>query len=319
MPPLITYSTDGVPSHRRLQYWNDIAEAATTPLVIDPVDARNFSTRVDLADLGRFRMSEIRSSAVSVRHSKHDAAAARELLFLIGLPLDGACRFRQLGTETLLRTGDFALFDSTFAFDILTDAPHRLLMLEIPHQLLKRSVPCPEGVLGRRMRGNADVGGLVSQFIRRFWSAYRHRLDSAPLPRLTAAILDLVGSAYSLPGERRAVPTTRAMWRVRIREHIEAHLDDADLAPPRVAAALRISTRYLHELFDQGDDTVARHIQTRRLERCADALADPAQRSRSVIEIALSHGFNNHSHFSRVFRARYKATPCDYRRARQDG
>jgi AraC family transcriptional activator of tynA and feaB len=55
---------------------------------------------------------------------------------------------------------------------------------------------------------------------------------------------------------------------------------------------------------------------TAELEECAEALRDPAQRGRTVTEIALSHGFNNPSHFSRVFRARYKTTPREYRAER---
>jgi AraC-like DNA-binding protein len=52
----------------------------------------------------------------------------------------------------------------------------------------------------------------------------------------------------------------------------------------------------------------------RRLEECARAISDAAQRSRTVTEIAFLHGFNNASHFGRVFRERYGATPSDYRR-----
>jgi AraC-like DNA-binding protein len=43
-------------------------------------------------------------------------------------------------------------------------------------------------------------------------------------------------------------------------------------------------------------------------------MGDAAQRSRTVTEIAFLHGFNNASHFGRVFRERYQATPSDYRR-----
>jgi AraC-like DNA-binding protein len=312
---LITFNTNDVSAQQRIECWNDMCSAATTPLVADPLDKQNFSARLCVADLGRLKISEIRSTAAIVRHSKQHVAISREPQFLIGLQLRGAHRFRQLGRETLIRQGDFALFDSTLPFDVLTAGPHWLLVLGFPHDMLRRSISCPEAVLGVPMRGDAELSGLVSRFIRSFWSDYRDRLDAAPLPRITMAILDLLGSAYSLPDARLESSPNSAVWRVRIKEHIEAHLDNADLTPAQVASTLRISTRYLHYLFDQGDQTVARHIQNRRLEKCAEDLTDPAQRGRTVTEIALNHGFNNASHFSRIFRARYKTSAREYRTA----
>ena len=314
MAQLITFNTDDVPAQQRTQYWNDVSSAATTPLVVDPLDKENFSARLDIADLGRLKIVEIRSTASIAHHSKQHVAISREPQFLIGLQLEGAHRFRQLGGETLLQEGDFALFDSAFPFDVFTTGPHRFLVLALPHQMLRRSISSPEAVLGRRMRGDADLSGIVSRFIRGFWSDYRDRLDAAPLPRITISILDLLSSVYSLP-EARSDSSTSALWRVRIKEYIEVHLDNSDLTPAQVAAALNISTRYLHHLFDEGDETLARYVQSRRLEQCAEALTDPAQRSRTVTEIALNQGFNNPSHFSRVFRARYMTTPREYRAA----
>jgi len=40
----------------------------------------------------------------------------------------------------------------------------------------------------------------------------------------------------------------------------------------------------------------------------------PAQGNRTVTAIAFDYGFNSPTHFGRAFRARYGATPRDYRR-----
>jgi AraC family transcriptional activator of tynA and feaB len=75
-----------------------------------------------------------------------------------------------------------------------------------------------------------------------------------------------------------------------------------------------MSARRLHQLFEGDAETVGSYILRRRLEECARAISDAAQRGRTVTEIAFLHGFNNASHFGRVFRGRYGATPSDYRR-----
>ena len=102
--------------------------------------------------------------------------------------------------------------------------------------------------------------------------------------------------------------------REQIRSYIEAHLHDPALTPGSVAAAVHLSPRRLHQLFEADGETVGAYILRRRLEECARAMGDASQRSRTVTEIAFLHGFNNASHFGRVFRERYQATPSDYRR-----
>jgi len=111
-------------------------------------------------------------------------------------------------------------------------------------------------------------------------------------------------------------PADGAARREQIRQYIEAHLRDPQLTPMRVAAALHISTRYLHQVFNTDGETVARYILRRRVEECARALQDEAQVDSSVTDIAFRHGFNDASHFGRVFRAYYGTTPRGYRRQR---
>jgi AraC-like DNA-binding protein len=106
--------------------------------------------------------------------------------------------------------------------------------------------------------------------------------------------------------------------RIRIVNYIEAHLGDPDLTPMRVAEACKMTPRYLHHLFSEESETVARFILRRRLEECSRALTLPSQRGRTVTSIAFDFGFNSPTHFGRVFRARYGVTPRDFRRLQTD-
>jgi AraC family transcriptional activator of tynA and feaB len=102
--------------------------------------------------------------------------------------------------------------------------------------------------------------------------------------------------------------------REQIHSYIELHLHDPSLTPSSVAAAVHLSSRRIHQLFEADAETVGAYILRRRLEECARAMADVSQCSRTITEIAFLHGFNNASHFGRVFRERYNSTPRDYRR-----
>lgn len=50
-----------------------------------------------------------------------------------------------------------------------------------------------------------------------------------------------------------------------------------------------------------------------RLDRAHAMLADPGQRHRRVLEIALDSGFDDVSAFSRAFRRHFGLTPSDVR------
>jgi AraC family transcriptional regulator, positive regulator of tynA and feaB len=94
----------------------------------------------------------------------------------------------------------------------------------------------------------------------------------------------------------------------RVLAHADAHLGDPDLTPQSLAAAHGMSVRSLHLLFEREGLKVAQWIRDRRLERCRDTLARPEWQGR-IIDLALQWGFNDPSHFSRVFRQRYGRAP----------
>ena len=315
MPRLETFSTAELPPHQRLEYWNDLTGSAFTPLVTDPVDRRAFVGRLTRTQVGEIRMAEARSDPAIVRHSRQHVARSREAIFMLCLQLDGVSINRQQGRESMLRYGDFHLLDSSRPYEVSFQQSNRMLVLSIPHPDLARRMPNPESLVAIPMSGRNGIAGLLSSLLCNFWQQ-RHTGDETFLsPRFSEAILDLIASAYA--SINAAVPAGASIAiarREQIRGYIETHLHDPTLTPGSVAAAVHLSPRRLHQLFEADGETVGAYILRRRLEECARAMADASQRSRTVTEIAFLHGFNNASHFGRVFRERYQATPSDYRR-----
>jgi AraC-like DNA-binding protein len=66
-------------------------------------------------------------------------------------------------------------------------------------------------------------------------------------------------------------------------------------------------------LVEAENTSLARYIWRRRLERAAIDLRDPARESLGISAIAMAHGFNDLSHFSRAFRQRFEMSPRAYR------
>jgi AraC-like DNA-binding protein len=94
---------------------------------------------------------------------------------------------------------------------------------------------------------------------------------------------------------------------------IAEHLTSAALGVAKLARLSGASRSSLYRLFEPHGG-VASYIQGERLRRAAAALGDPAD-LRKVSQIAASCGLFDHSAFSRMFRARFGATPSDFRRA----
>jgi AraC-like DNA-binding protein len=314
MAHLETFSTSGLDPRRKIEFWNDSVCATFTPMYSEPVDLRAFTGNIERTSVGDLTAAEVYSDAQAVLHTRSHVARSKRSLFFLHVQLQGESVNRQDGREARLAPGDFTLCDTTRPYEIHFNSPNRMFVLGIPDTLLRRHLACPESVVAIPMSGGDGMSGLLSSFLRGFWTQCRDDLDPVVVPRVTSAILDLVASAYTvLPHSQSDRSSLATAHRIRIVNYIEAHLGDPDLTPMRVAQACKMTPRYLHHLFSHESETVARYILRRRLEECSRALTVPSQRGRTVTAIAFDYGFNSPTHFGRVFRTRYGMTPREYR------
>jgi len=86
---------------------------------------------------------------------------------------------------------------------------------------------------------------------------------------------------------------------LRIKDYIDQRLCDPALGPAEIAAAVNISTRYLHKLFEAEHHTVALYIKGLRLDRARRDLLDPRLAGRPISTIAYACGFGDLSGFNR--------------------
>lgn len=100
---------------------------------------------------------------------------------------------------------------------------------------------------------------------------------------------------------------------LHIQGFVEDRLGDPELSPATIAAAHRISIRYVHKLFEGMETTVCDWIRRRRLERCRQDLLDPLLGTLPVRGIAARWGLTHPAHFNRTFKAAYGMPPGQYR------
>src|SRR5690606_39983557 len=100
-----------------------------------------------------------------------------------------------------------------------------------------------------------------------------------------------------------------------VSRYIDGHLHDPSMSVESVADSMQVSPRDLRALFAPTGEKVSSYMLRRRLEECARRMRDPAWSGTTLMQIALSRGFNSAAHFTRSFREQYGVSPREYRRA----
>jgi len=134
---------------------------------------------------------------------------------------------------------------------------------------------------------------------------------------LATQILDILAIAFeAVPTEMPEGPSlARAAVRKRALAYIDRRISDPALGPATVAAAIGVSTRYLHKVFEPSEKSVSAHIRANRLVRAWEDLSDQRLCQRPISEIAVHNGFANQSLFATCFKKEFGVSPRSVRAA----
>ena len=232
--------------------------------------------------------------------------------FKIVAPLQGRAGVQQMGRSAWVSPGGWTIYDTTGAYAV--DNPERVehLIVMLPKaRLMERGLQM-ESLMARHVGGASGIARVALTTMR---STYQE------LPNMSAAaahgagelIAQLVSlSLIELSGHETAV-TQREALKDRIRAYVALRLRDPALNIEQIAQALNCSKRHLHNAFAGEADTIANCILQLRLQACLHELQQTGPHACPITDIALSWGFSNVSHFSRVFRAHTGLSPSEFR------
>ena len=305
------------PAARRFDYFAAAVSSTFCPMSCERPrdDPLAFDAGIASARLDELALTVIGSSPVDAFRRREDISRVSDAWYLVKFQLDGEALVRQREREAHLRPGDFVICSTSEPYSLHFPSRYREAVLAIPQACLRERVRSPEAWLGRRMDAGEPVNGLLSQFVRSL-SERLDQLDPAVTQRLEANVLDLLVTALQFGRDSRNESERAAGEHMRrVRNFIHMHLADPGLSPDRIARAEGISTRYLHMLFRrEGEgESVSRFVQRQRLDACRRSLECPDRDSFSVTDIAFGWGFNDSSHFNRLFKAEFGLTPKAWR------
>ena len=310
------FTTDGSPGHRRLALWQDIVCDVFVELDCKSDLGSAFQGSVTQAPLGKAVCSDVCSDRQHVFRTPSRIARSGQDFVLIALGNRGIGGVVQDGRETVIHPGEFALYDTTRPYELKFEHAFMQTIFKVPRDMLQRRLGATEALTAMSFGTDAPLQRLAYDFIFRLCHS-ADQIDEGHATALCEQAVDLVAMAL---GERLGTTglpssTHRAALLYRLKAHIRSHLADPDLSLSDTATALGISPRYVNDLLNEERTSFQRYVLAERLNQCRRDLASPVLAHRHVGEIAFAWGFNDLSHFGRVFREHFGMSPRDFRQS----
>src|SRR5262245_16914942 len=216
-------------------------------LDIDRAARAVFDARLESADLGRVQLVRVATTPLSVRRLPQDIARIDDPPYLVKFQRTGESMWSQRGRDVRIRPGDFVVCSTAEPYALRFRGAYDMPELVIPQSIMRQLTPDPDQFLGILMAGEDADCGLLSSFVFQV-AARMNRLAPAVMRRAEASILDLLGAV--LNARARPGSMSRSGQLARIKVFIGEHLHERQLGPATIAAALRLSTRYVHAVFE---------------------------------------------------------------------
>jgi AraC-like DNA-binding protein len=299
----------------RVEMWRDALSAAFVPFEVTAL-TNEFEGEIRGDMFGGIEIGVFSSVSQITARTPRMISLSDQDYYKLGVQLDGECVVRQDGRETALTPGDLTIYDCTRPFELIFGGSWRMLALMFPRPLLRLSPQSMADLTARRLPGSQGVGALTSALLVSL-ADHLEQIPQSSAEQLAGSILDLTATLLSAESGAHSAAVMdhyRHSLILRIKDFIEAHLGDPDLTPELIAAAHNISVRQLYKLFEAEGSAPARYLRERRLAHCGQDLRDSTQLHQPISALAARWGFDNFSHFSRMFKASFGESPRDYRR-----
>lgn len=220
------------------------------------------------------------------------------------------------GQEFVCHAGDILAVDPDWWSELWAKEDASFLSLSISRHQLTRFLGYGQSISGLAVSGTRGLGRLVSFALHNLVDVF-DTLDGRELDAATVHLLGLFEQALILrdgagDDEEAALLRRMAEWAVGTKER-------RNVSPAQLAVAFNVSTRSLYRFFARHDLRPSAWLLNLRLEEARRRLSSPSART-SITQIAFEAGFNDASHFSKMFRQAFGFTPTEYRaEVRRDG
>ena len=303
------WSTDAIRERERFSYWREALCQAVFNLTIEAAPQR-FSARITSRSSGVLRFATSESSGYQVVRNRRDIDTAPSDHYSVFVQLRGQSVISQCEKSLAFHPNDIAISDGRFPFHADLPGDGRRAFAVIPREMVDRRAPWLRRQPLHKLAADSPFVDLARRHLLEL-TAPDSALSEGATGLLTENLCNLLALASA-----NDVASSRLQPELQMEAmlaYCRQNLHDPELTPQRVADRFGISVRTLHLRFAQIGETFGRWLLENRLEACRTALRDENQRGLNISDIAYRWGFNDLSHFNKVFRARFDQTPREWR------
>jgi AraC family transcriptional regulator, positive regulator of tynA and feaB len=309
-----TITTDTVPARDRLEFWADLISRHVNPMRFKVAGDHGFRGCVRTRMIAGLAISAVSGEGIQALHGRSEIARTNKHFHIACVHLGGDAQITHRDEAVGLLHGDVFLTDSRRHFTLGLERPWQHLVVALPTHWLDGRLTRPELASDAVLRG---------QPLARLWArllvdgyAVADTLSQSAAAVFAQHSIDLLAQALEEGQSPRPTPSEAARAGVFLRacRLITLAFGDPALTPDHIAKGLGVSTRTLERIFAGQGESVMRRIYDERIRQAARLLTDARAAHRSVTDIAFACGFNDASHFGRVFAARMQMTPSQWRR-----
>lgn len=312
MSTATTVTTDDVAPRDRAPQWREWIWKQFGGLDSDLYGDTEFDGQMASARAGDLILTKLEANRHRVVRTRDMMRASEDAYLKIVAPSMGCAGVEQLGRQAWVRPGVWTIYDTTGAYSVANPEQVEHLIVMVPKAQMQDRGLRLDNLMARPVGGTSGIARVALTTMRStFQELPNMSADAARgAGELITQLVHL--SLLELSGQQTAL-TQREALKDRICAYVSMHLRNPGLSVDQIAHALNCSKRHLYNAFADEDQTPASFIQRLRLDACVRELQQVGAQGRSITDIALSWGFNNPSHFSRVFREHTGKSPSEFR------
>jgi AraC-like DNA-binding protein len=320
----ISWDTSDLPAaleeRARFHVWRDIFVSTQVALDLRALDDRPFRGRFEAVQLGPFRIGQFNGTLERLARTAKALATDGNDDFCIALnlgrsPMQYALRDR----EVALPSGAQLLLSNGRVSALCADDDNAWIVLNFPSALLHGRVSHAEDVVGTRLDPNLAAVRHLRRYLEMLAAPPGIEDDPVLLAHITATLTDLIALALGAGRDAAQIARMRGLRAARVQEiigEIRARFADPAFTPQAAASRIGLSARYLQDLLQETGSSFTERIMELRLQKARAMLEGVEHAGRRISDIAFDCGFAELSHFSRTFRARFGASPVQFRRSK---
>lgn len=308
----LVFTTDALPERDRFAAYREEFAIPFGGVEVSQLGESKFHVEVCANQFGDVRCAKFSSSPTEFKRTGKLVHDGDDSIYLL-TPSTGRLHVWQREMSCDLEAGDAAIvFNGEQRGGVVEGEG---LGIQIPRAALTSLLPHNDSFAPSTLLRDAPATRLLLGYINSFLDC--PPADDAHIDDLISRhVVDLLALAIGPSSDAQKRISQGGLRAARLRAimaDVRGGIGTRDLSVSAMARQHGISARYVQMLFEAEGMTYSEFVLAERLARACRLLADRANLSIKISEIAYKVGFSDLSYFNRAFRRRFGVTPSEMR------